>query len=275
MAEPAAADDIVVADTITKADASWRGKVAVAASHGGIYACYLAAKAGLRGVILHDAGLGLDHAGIAGLDYLDGLGLAAATVSHYSARIGDGADVLARGILSYVNRAAARLGCAPGDPCRAAADQLRAGVPFAGTPPVYAESRFLLRDGAPRVWGIDSASLVRPQDAGAIIVAGSHGGMPGRDASSALRVDALAAVFHDAGIGIDNAGIGRLPALDGRGIAAAAVAGDTARIGDARSLWQTGRLSTVNRTAAACGARPGMSVPDFADAIPKAHRPRG
>jgi hypothetical protein len=262
-------DGIIVADSITKLDDSWRGQVAIAASHGGVYACYLAAKAQLRGVILHDAGLGLDRAGIAGLDYLDALGLAAATVGHLSARIGDGADVAARGIISHVNAAAAKLGCAPGELCRSAAAKLLAGAAFTGVPPAYEESRFRLRDGDPPVWGIDSASLVRPDDRGAIIVAGSHGGVLGSDAASALRVDALAAVFHDAGIGIDRAGLGRLGALDARGIAGATVAGDTARIGDARSLWATGRLSAVNPTAAARGARIGMSVPDFADAVGK------
>jgi hypothetical protein len=259
------ADDILVADSITKLDPSWQGKVAIAASHGGLYASYLAAKAQLRGVVLHDAGLGLERAGIAGLDYLDRLGLAAVTIDYRSARIGDGADLVARGTVSHVNSAAARLGCAAGDGCREAALKLRAGVPFTGSPPPYAEGRFRLRDGAPAVWGVDSTSLVVPEDAGAIIVSGSHGAMMGGDPASVLRVDAVAAVFHDAGIGIDGAGTSRLPVLDTRGIAGATVAGDTARIGDARSLWQTGRLSAVNRTAASLGAAVGIGVPDFAD----------
>src|SRR5713226_3594209 len=59
---------ILVVDSITKLDESYRGQVLVAASHGGLYPAYLAAKAGFRGVILHDAGLGLDRAGIASLD---------------------------------------------------------------------------------------------------------------------------------------------------------------------------------------------------------------
>ena len=40
----------------------------MAASHGGVYAAYLAAVSKVRGVILNDAGLGLDRAGIGGLD---------------------------------------------------------------------------------------------------------------------------------------------------------------------------------------------------------------
>ena len=89
------------------------------------------------------------------------------------------------------------------------------------------------------------------------------GGRP----ETAIGVPALAAVYNDAGIGIDRAGISRLPALDARGIAAATVAAASARIGDARSAWVTGRLSAVNRLAAEAGAATGMSVPEFVDCI--------
>jgi hypothetical protein len=260
---------ILVVDSITKLDESHRGQVLVAASHGGVYPAYLAAKAGLRGVILHDAGLGLDRAGIASLDYLDRLGMAVATVSHLSARIGDGEDMTVRGRLSHVNRAAAALGCAPGQECQAAAESMSAALPCRAEPPDYAEARFLLRRaaGAPDVWGLDSNSLVRSEDAGTIVVTGSHGALLGGKSGSAICATVLAAVYHDAGIGIDGAGISRLPALEARGIIAATVAGASARIGDARSVWQTGTLSALTSGAERAGARLGMSVPDFVDAV--------
>ena len=50
-----------------------RGRAALAASHGGVYAAYYAAKAGIKAVILCDAGVGRERAGIAGLDYLAAL----------------------------------------------------------------------------------------------------------------------------------------------------------------------------------------------------------
>jgi hypothetical protein len=83
-------------------------------------------------------------------------------------------------------------------------------------------------------------------------------------------VDAAAAVFHDAGVGIERAGISRLPVLGVRGIPAATVDGSTARIGDGRSLWDSGVLSFVNAPAAALGARPGMRVQDFVAAVTSA-----
>lgn len=260
---------ILVVDSITKLDQSHRGQVLVAGSHGGLYPAYLAAKAGLRGVILHDAGLGLDRAGIASLDYLDRLGMAAAAVSHLSARIGDGKDMAVRGRLSHVNRVAQALGCAQGQTCADAAQSMRAAPPCRAEPPDYDEARFLLRRvaDAPDVWGLDSNSLVRPEDAGAIAVTGSHGALLGGQPESVIRATVLAAVYHDAGIGIDRAGISRLPALEARGVIAATVAGDTARIGDARSVWQTGTLSAFNPGAERAGARLGMSVPAFIEAV--------
>ena len=88
---------MLVVDSITKLGPDARGEVAIAASHGGVYPAYLAAAAGLRGVVLHDAGIGLDEAGVGCLAYLDALGIPAATVAHTSARIGDGADLARRG----------------------------------------------------------------------------------------------------------------------------------------------------------------------------------
>jgi hypothetical protein len=83
----------------------------------------------------------------------------------------------------------------------------------------------------------------------------------------ALKVDALLAVYNDAGIGIDDAGIGRLPALDDRGIAAATVAADSARIGDGVSTYTEGVLSMVNETAAMLGGRAGMTARELVDLI--------
>jgi len=255
MAEPA----ILVADSVTRLGPEHVGAVLIAGSHGGVYAACLAARAGLRAVILNDAGVGLDQAGIAGLAWLDGYGMAAATVGHDTARIGYGADMARRGIVSHVNAAAARLGCAAGETCMAAARRMVAAPLPATLPPSLDEARHLLRDapGEPQVWALDSASLVRPGDAGRIVLVGSHGG--GKPAS-ALKADCLAAIFNDAGIGIDGAGIARLPALDGRGIAAAAVSAATARIGDGRSSWETGIISAVNEHAAATGGSVGMTA---------------
>ncbi len=58
--------------------------------------------------------MGKDDAGISRLPRLDELGVAAATVSSRSARIGDGRSTYQEGVVSHVNRRAERLGVAPG-----------------------------------------------------------------------------------------------------------------------------------------------------------------
>jgi hypothetical protein len=255
-----------VVDTVTQLGPEYRGTVLVAGSHGGVYAAYLAALAGVRGVILSDAGVGLDHAGTSGIAYLDSYATAAATVDYRTARIGDGRDIFTRGKISFVNAVAGTLGCAPGQSARACAELMMSLPAPVLAPPPYKEARFSIADepGAPKVIGGDSISLLQPEDAYSIVVTGSHGGLLGGNPLSALRGDALAVVFNDAGIGIDDAGISRLAPLAARGIAAVAVDAHTARIGEARSTWATGRISRVNAVAHSRGARPGISVPEFA-----------
>jgi hypothetical protein len=269
----AAGRAIVAAESVTAlGDVS--GKVLVAGSHGGLIAAYLGAAAGVHALILNDAGVGKDRAGIGGLAMLEAIGMAAATVSHASARIGDGADMLARGVVSHANVHAARVGVAAGQSCHEAALRLREADAAHSPPPPYAESRFLLAQGEPAVWGLDSVAKTVPADAGCILVIGSHGALLGGRPESALGVDAAAAVFNDAGLGADRIGISRLPALAARGIPVAAVDCMSARIGDARSMWESGVLSHVNSVAADLGARAGMSVQAFARAVSQARRPR-
>src|SRR5437660_2943724 len=249
---------IVIADSITRvAEAEARGAVVVNASHGGIYAAYLAAKLGAAAAIFNDAGIGRERAGIAGLDYLQELGVAAATVGHATARIGDGADMMARGVITHANDLAEASGCRPAMACRDAAAALQAAEPNRHAPPPALEAAFLLIPKPPCVWALDSASLVAPEHHDAIVITGSHGGLLGGRPETALKYDVRAAFYNDAGIGIDEAGVSRLPALDQRGIAAATVAAASARIGDARSTYEDGVLSQVNARAGAFGLAPG------------------
>ena len=118
-----AARQLVVADSVTTLG-DVRGKVLVAGSHGGIVAAYLGANAGAHALILNDAGIGKDRAGIAGLAWLEAIGMAAAAVDCMSARIGDGEDTLENGVISHANRHATACGVVAGQSCREAATQL-------------------------------------------------------------------------------------------------------------------------------------------------------
>ena len=267
---------IVLRDSVTRTEAEDAGRVLVTGSHGGLFAANLAARARVRAAIFNDAGIGKERAGIAGLAYLEGLAMAAATVGFETARIGDAGDAWARGTISHVNGLAAGLGCAPGLDCAEAARALRAARIPESAPPALEETVHLVASepGAPRVWALDSASLVGPEHAGQIVLLGSHGGLPGGRPEAALAVDALAAVYNDAGIGIEEAGVGRLPALDARAIAGATVAAASARIGDGLSTYRDGVLSRINETAAALGAGAGMTAIEFVEAVLACHKGR-
>jgi len=261
---------IVIADSITRVGPEAAGAVVVNASHGGVYAAYLAAKLQAAAAIFNDAGVGRDRAGIGGLDYLEEFGIAGATVGHDTARIGDGADMMAHGVVSHANGLAASLGVSPGQSCRDAAAALQQARPTHRAPPEALEAAFLLIPEAPQVWALDSASLVLPEHKGAIVVTGSHGGLLGGRPETALKYDVLGALFNDAGIGKDAAGVSRLAALDARGIAAATVSAASARIGDARSTYQDGVISRVNARAAALGLHEGISAREFVAGLRRA-----
>ena len=260
---------LLILDSVTHLKPEHRGRAAYCASHGGVYAATYAATLGISALILNDAGVGRDQAGIAGLDVLDRLDVPAAAISYQSARIGDGNDGFARGILSYVNSAAKMRGLTPGLAC---ADALRllAALPLPPSPPPQPiqESRFEIPHAGPtRIIGIDSTSLVTAADIGAIVITGSHGGLLGNKPETAIKVAARAAVFNDAGIGIDNAGLSRLPALDISSIAGACVSHTTARIGDARSTYEDGVISAVNATAAKLGGAVRQTCGEFVGAM--------
>ena len=104
---------------------------------------------------------------------------------------------------------------------------------------------------------VDSITELRPHDAGCIAVSGSHGGIS--SAQYALAARPLIAVFNDAGVGKDAAGLAALAFLQGHGVAACTVAHDSARIGEARSTLADGVVSHCNELARALGVAPGQA----------------
>lgn len=241
----------------------------VSGSHGGAYAGYLAAASGVRAVVLNDAGVGMDAAGIASLDRCEAIGMAAATVAHDSARIGDAEDMRARGLISHVNAVAASLGVQPAMPCAQAIERLHAAPSPTASPSPYAEARKVEGTNAAglRIVLVDSVSLVGADDEGQIVLSGSHGGLVAGQHHLAIKVPAAAAFYNDAGVGIDGAGVSRLPVLDRRGIAAATVGASTARIGDGLSTYADGVISRANEVAKRLGIEPGMSARDAVEHV--------
>ncbi|MGN6101286.1 MAG: hypothetical protein ACTHOR_09070 [Devosia sp.] len=262
--------EIITVPSSASATEIARGNVIVSGSYGGEYNAWHAAKWGIRGVILNDCGVGRNDAGIKGLPYLDRIGLAGATVDAFTAHIADGEHMLAHGIISHVNEAARRLGCAVGQTAAACAERMKAGPIISEQPPaISGGKRYTLRDvpGEPKVLALDAAPMLTPEDAGAIAITGSHAALFRGQPDNVIGPDLYAVFFNDAGVGLDEAGIRRLPTLDERGIAAGTVSAQSAPIGDARAAYAEGVLSHVNRTAEQLGGRPGMALRDFVELL--------
>lgn len=249
--------------SITELTSQERGLHALVGSHGGFATGAHSACIGIASLICHDAGIGMDAAGIAALETLQQYGIPAAAVSHLSARIGDAADMAARGRISHANGAARALGVETDMAASIAQARMQAASGSSPQEIVAAPfTRSVELCAGQEVTLCDSASMIAPEDAGRIVITGSHGGLPGGQASRAAKAHVALAVFNDAGLGIDDAGIARLPALDAMSIPAAAVDCRTAHIGVARSTLKTGLLSHVNQSAARLGLSPGMTVRD-------------
>lgn len=113
-----------IVDSITELQAGDAGCVAVSGSHGGRSSARYALAARPRLSVFNDAGVGRDGAGITALDLLQAQALAACTVAHSSARIGEARSTLESGVLSHVNAAAHALGLRPGQRLCVALQQL-------------------------------------------------------------------------------------------------------------------------------------------------------
>ena len=112
-------------DSITELKPADAGCIAVSGSHGGISSARYALAARPLLCVFNDAGVGRDGAGIAALAFLQSHGLAACTVSHSGARIGEAQSTLVDGVISHLNAAAAALGLCTGQAVRDAVASLQ------------------------------------------------------------------------------------------------------------------------------------------------------
>lgn len=115
---------VFLLDSVTEGSEEQTGAIVVTGSHGGLSAARYALNYRPLLVVFNDAGIGKDEAGVAGLKVLEDAGIAAAAVSHTSARIGEAKDAWESGVLSQVNAKAQALGLKPGMSLREATKQL-------------------------------------------------------------------------------------------------------------------------------------------------------
>ncbi len=117
-----AAPRLVLLDSVTQVGPAHTGWLVVTGSHGGASVVPYARAVRAWLYVFNDAGVGKDGAGIAALELLQADGIAAVTVAHSSARIGEATDSWQHGVVSHANAAAAAMGLQIGSPLR---EQLR------------------------------------------------------------------------------------------------------------------------------------------------------
>lgn len=253
---------VIVLDSLTHCDARLTARdVVVAGSFAGPLAFAFALARGVRAIVAHAAGIGLDDAGVAGLSYASRFGVAAAAVETMSARLGDGASVLADGIIARANAEARAVGVVPGLPARVAAERLLAvppGRPVPALAPLDREERVVAETPAGRIVLLGSTSFAGPAHHPDVLCVGSHGGAVNAVPLRGVRPRGV--IFNDGGRARDDSGLGALPLLDALGVAAAAVDANSARIGEPASTWATGVVSACNAAAHRCGVRPGLTA---------------
>ena len=114
--------------------------------------------------------------------------------------------------------------------------------------------------GRRRVLLLDSITWLSGDDAGDIVVSGSHGGRSAGEYAIAFPL--ALCCLNDAGVGKDRAGIVALDMLESRGTPAVAYGHMSARIGEARDAWENGVVTHANAPARALGLAPGQLLRD-------------
>ena len=195
--------------------------------------------------------------------YLDELGLPAATVDYESARIGDGVDTARNGSISHINETAGECGCAVGQHALRCArimhdERIEPPEAAAGNETTCTT----VSGGSVPVWTIDSIGSITDEHEGTITVTGSHGERLAGEFRSYIPTDVAGITLFDAGVGKDDAGIGRLRSMDERDIPTAAVGVDRGDRNELRGLTaDTPKAATLASARHAIASCVGLASP--------------
>ena len=213
-----------------------------------------------KGVIGHAAGTGRNMAGISGLWALEALDIPAAAAETFSCRISDGDDLYDNGRVGPLNGCACDLGIVKGMSVREAARLMLARR--RRYPDIGQQNAVLQAGGDGNIVAMGSVSFITLANERDVICAGSHFGSASAAYSSRFVLRGV--ICNDAGGCKDNSGIAGLAVLDGKGIPGAAVAAESAEIGDGASTYHDGVVSALNEAARSLGIVDGMSAREAA-----------
>lgn len=255
---------VIVMDSARYVDGRNRGTdVVVPSSYLGVLPARMMAPHEPRAVIAHDGCIGKDGAGIAGLWYLEALGIPAAAADGMSAELGNGLDLYETGSISRVNILAERSGVTEGMSVREAAERLLMNEPgdvSAGTK--IRREVMATSDSGRAIVVTDSIVFALPEDTDNVLVTAGHTGRSG--AKFLLEVSPHGFICSDGGMSKNNAGIAGLEITADHGLAGACCDAWSAPVGDAFKAYEEGTISACNGPARARGVTVGMTVRDAA-----------
>jgi hypothetical protein len=237
--------------------------VVVNASYCGVLPARFVGRHQPRGSIGVDCGVGPAGAAIAGLWYLEALRVPAAAADVMTSRLGDGADLFRRGVISYVNEPAMGCGITPGMPVSEAAIAMLEVDPVDRDADEIDNREVMYTDASGRsIICTDSIAFGRPGDDQHVLVTAGH---TGRSALPYLKkVHPFGFICSDGGRGADDSGIAALGPANAFGLAGATVDARLAAMGDGHSTYIDGVISACNELAAAAGVQVGMAAAEAA-----------
>jgi uncharacterized protein YunC (DUF1805 family) len=256
---------ILVGNSLTSYEAGeYFTDVLLGASFAGAQTGKVPLRQGAKGWIAHEAGPGLDDAGISGLPLADSFNVPAAAIATSTAALSNGPSLLT-GTVSRANQTAALHGVQEGM-CGEQAAYLMLQAPdgrLRNVDGLTDESTQVVKTNENgsilRCWSFSRVMEEHPND---VFLVASHGAKI--MALYALRIRPRGLICNDAGFGLDNSGIEGIFELEKHCIPAATVSTHTARIGDPESTYG-GTISAVNSIAANLGVTVGMKAKTAAD----------
>jgi len=230
----------------------------------------------VKAVFLNNAGIGKNRAGISGLSHYEAEGILACAVDHNSAEIGVAIDTWESGIISNSNGRAQEVGIQIGDSVQTAVAKISHLFKTPSSTPINKNSESLIDEkkgnsskadlkkqlrtkiGGVSITVTDSITFLDENNAGDIVVCGSHGGLSAGEYAQKRGVKAV--FFNDAGIGKNSAGVKSLDALSDAGILACTVDCMSAEIFNGQDTLENGIITVCNQLAKAKGINEKMTV---------------
>lgn len=234
-------------------------------------------KCDIKAVFLNNAGVGKNQAGIRGLTHYEAENVLACAVDNYSAEIGIARDTWESGTISHLNTLAKAAGIKIGDTVKEAVNKFvnlnthtatnQESEAFQSGTEKEEKNKHTKEDlkkqtqtqiGAVQITVTDSITFLNDNNAGDIVVCGSHGGISAGEYAQKRRVKAV--FFNDAGIGKNNAGVKSLESLSDAGILACTTDCMSAEIFNGQDVLSNGIITVCNQLAKSKNIKENMTV---------------